>query len=104
MRQPAATAMPRPVCDLSSDWSSGSAVFVHMPAGGRLEAGRVVAEGGQWRVWLRRGKTYRDRGTAPQRSAAVLMAIRAAEKAKRPSAIQTIWRARAWRCQLRSTR
>lgn len=62
------------------EWPSGSAVFVCTPTGGRTEAGRVVLDGAQWRVWLRRGNGYRDRGTAPQRSAAVMVLLDAATR------------------------
>ena len=48
-----------------------------------MEAGRVVLDGAQWRVWLRQGKGYRDRGTAPQRSAAVMALLDAATRPKR---------------------
>ena len=34
----------------------------------------------QWRVWLRQGTGYRDRGTAPQRSAAVMALLDAATR------------------------
>lgn len=45
-----------------------------------MEAGRVVLDGEQWRVWLRQGTGYRDRGTAPQRSAAVMALLEAATR------------------------
>ena len=45
-----------------------------------MEAGRVVLDGAQWRVWLRHGTGYRDRGTAPQRSAAVMALLDAATR------------------------
>ena len=45
-----------------------------------MEAGRVVLDGAQWRVWLRQGTGYRDRGTAPQRSAAVMVLLNAATR------------------------
>ena len=45
-----------------------------------MEAGRVVPDGAQWRVWLRQGTGYRDRGTAPQRSAAVMALLDAATR------------------------
>jgi hypothetical protein len=45
-----------------------------------MEAGRVVPDGAQWRVWLRLGTGYRDRGTAPQRSAAVMALLDAATR------------------------
>ena len=45
-----------------------------------MEAGRVVPDGAQWRVWLRHGTGYRDRGTAPQRSAAVMALLDAATR------------------------
>jgi hypothetical protein len=45
-----------------------------------MEAGRVVLDGQQWRVWLRQGTGYRDRGTAPQRSAAVMALLEAATR------------------------
>ena len=48
-----------------------------------MEAGRVVLDGAQWRVWLRQGTGYRDRGTAPQRSAAVMALLDAATRPKR---------------------
>jgi hypothetical protein len=75
--------MPRPARTPALEWPSGSAVFVCMPTGGRMEAGRVVPEGEQWRVWLRHGNGYRDRGTAPQRSAAVMALLDAATRPAR---------------------
>ena len=45
-----------------------------------MEAGRVVLDGERWRVWLRQGTGYRDRGTAPQRSAAVMALLEAATR------------------------
>jgi hypothetical protein len=48
-----------------------------------MEAGRVVLDGTQWRVWLRQGNGYRDRGTAPQRSAAVMALLDAATRPRR---------------------
>jgi hypothetical protein len=48
-----------------------------------MEAGRVILDGAQWRVWLRQGTGYRDRGTAPQRSAAVMVLLDAATRPKR---------------------
>ena len=55
-------------------------MFVCTPMGGRMEAGRVGLDGAQWRVWLRQGTGYRDRGTAPQRSAAVMALLEAATR------------------------
>ena len=72
--------MPRPAHDPAAEWPSGSAVFVCTPTGARMEAGRVVLDGQQWRVWLRQGNGYRDRGTAPQRSAAVMALLEAATR------------------------
>ena len=83
MRQHSPAGMPRPAHDPAAAWPSGSAVFVCTPSGGRMEAGRVVPDGAQWRVWLRQGSGYRDRGTAPQRSAAVMALLDAATRPKR---------------------
>jgi hypothetical protein len=80
MRQQSPVGMPHPTHTSASEWPSGSAVFVCTPTGGRMEAGRVVLDGEQWRVWLRRGNGYRDRGTAPQRSAAVMALLDAATR------------------------
>ena len=80
MRQQSPAGMPRPAQDPAAEWPSGSAVFVCTPTGGRMEAGRVVLDGAQWRVWLRQGNGYRDRGTAPQRSAAVMALLDAATR------------------------
>ena len=83
MRQQSPAGMSRPAHDPAAEWPSGSAVFVCTPSGGRMEAGRVVLDGAQWRVWLRQGTGYRDRGTAPQRSAAVMALLDAATRPKR---------------------
>src|SRR4051794_35920495 len=83
MHQQSPAGMPRPAHDSAAAWPSGSAVFVCTPSGGRIEAGRVVLDGTQWRVWLRQGTGYRDRGTAPQRSAAVMALLNAATRPKR---------------------
>jgi hypothetical protein len=80
MRQHSPAGISRPSNDPAADWPSGSAVFVCTPTGGRMEAGRVVLDGEQWRVWLRHGNGYRDRGTAPQRSAAVMALLEAATR------------------------
>ena len=103
--------MRGPARDPSSEWPSGSAVFVCTPMGGRMEAGRVILDGEQWRIWLRRGNGYRDRGTAPQRSAAVMALLDAATRPKRgarlaasmrPTALPSVPRAgRSWRSGMR---
>ena len=80
MRQQSLVGMLHPSRDPASEWPNGSAVFVCTPTGGRMEAGRVVLDGERWRVWLRRGNGYRDRGTAPQRSAAVMALLDAATR------------------------
>ena len=111
MRQHSPAGMPRPAQDPTAEWPSGSAVFVCTPSGGRMEAGRVVPDGAQWRVWLRHGTGYRDRGTAPQRSAAVMALLDAATRPKqgarmaalmRRTSLSTVPRAgRPWRSRTR---
>jgi hypothetical protein len=96
MRQQSPIGMPHPARARTPDWPSGSAVFVCTPTGGRMEAGRVVLDGVQWRVWLRQGTGYRDRGTAPQRSAAVMAMLDAATRPRRGAKLMASMRLRSF--------
>ena len=76
-----------------------------------MEAGRVVPDGAQSRVWLRHGTGYRDRGTAPQRSAAVMALLDAATRPGRGAGLAASMRrtslpslphaGRSWRAGMR---